>query len=146
MKPYNTPSETPKPADKQDSSNESHQDQGHDSSHNYHLSDDSSSASSTSKVNIEAIVIKVSKNEDDHTSHIKSPSHQRSIPQLQESSPQAYDPAELSNNECDNALFASDLHDCSDNTKFQIRLLDSNHDHFMQSLITLYAITMLRMA
>ena len=104
LKPYNTPSETPKPADKQDSSNESHQDQGHDSSHNSHLSDDSSSASSTSKVNTEAIVIKAGKNEDDHTSHIKSPSHQRSISQLQESSPQAYDPAEFSNNECDNAF------------------------------------------
>ena len=132
LKPYNIPAETPKP-DKQDSSNESHQDQGHESSHNSHLSDDSSSASSISKASTEANVIKGNENEDDHIDHIKSPSHKRPI--LQQSSPQAYDPAEFSNNECDNAFVASDLHNCSDNTEFQISPHDSNHDQFICSTL-----------
>lgn len=140
MKPYNTPAETPKP-DKQDSSNESHQDQGHDShenSHDSHLSDDSSSASSISKASTEGKVIKGNENEvqsqDDHINHIKSPSNKRSI-LVQQSSPQPYDPAEFSNNECDNAFIASDLHDCSDNTEFQISLHDSNHNQFICSTL-----------
>ena len=137
LKPYNTPAETPKP-DKQDSSDESHQDQGHESSHNYsHLSDDSSSASSISKASTEANVIKGTKNEvqslDAHINHIKSPSNERSI--FQQSSLQAYDHAEFSNNECDNTFVASDLHDCSDNIEFQISLHDSNHDQFICSTL-----------
>ena len=132
LKPYNTPAETPKP-DTQDSSNESHQDQGHESSHNSHLTDDSSSsASSLYKASTEVNVIKDNEN-DNHISHIKSPFHKRSM--LQQSSPQAYDPTEFSNSECDNAFVASDLHDCSDNTEFQISLHDSNHDQFICSTL-----------
>lgn len=135
LKPYNTPTETQKP-DKEDNSNEPHQDQGHESSHNInlsddsHLSDDNSSTSSIFKANTEA---KCNENEDDHINHIKSPSHKRSI--LHQSSPQAYDPAEFSNNECDNAFVTSDLHNCFDNTEFQISLDDSNHDQFICSTL-----------
>ena len=112
MKPYNTPAETPKP-------------------------DKSNSASSISKASTEANVIKGNENEvqsqDDHIDYIKSPSNKRSI--FQQSSPQAYGPAEFSNNECDNAFVASDLHDCSDNSEFQISLHDSNHDQFICSTL-----------
>lgn len=139
LKPYNTPAKTPKP-DKQDSSNESHQDQGrdsHENSHDSHLSDDSSSASSISKASTEGNVIKGNENkvqsQDDHINHIKSPSNKRSI--LKQSSLQPYDPAEFSNNECDNAFVASDLHDCSDNTEFQISLHDSNQNQFICSTL-----------
>ena len=103
LKPYNTPAEIPKP-DEQDNLNKSQQDQGHESSHNSHLSDDSSSASSIPKASTEANVIKGNKNKDDHINHINSPSHKRSI--LRQSSPQAYDPAEFSNNECEKAFVA----------------------------------------
>lgn len=139
MKPYNTPAETPKP-DKQDSSSESDQDQGHESSHNstsHLIPDDSSSASSTSKAGTEADVIKGNENEvqsqDDHINYIKSPSNKMST--NQQSSPQAYDPAEFSNTECDNAFVASVLHDHSDNTEFQISLHNSNCNQFICSTL-----------
>lgn len=132
LKPYNTPFKTPQP-DKQNSSNESHQNLGHESSHDNSRLSDGSSAISISKASTEANVIKANENEDDHIYHIKSPSNKRSI--LQQSSPQAYDPTEFSNNECDNAFVASDLHDCSDNTEFQISLHNSNHDQFICSTL-----------
>ena len=132
MKPYNTPAEIPKP-DEQDNLNKSQQDHRHESSHNSHLSDNSSSASSIPKASTEANVIKGNENEDDHINHINSPSHKRSI--LRQSNPQAYDPAEFSNNECEKAFVASDLYDCSDKTEFQISLHDSNHDQFICSTL-----------
>ena len=127
LKPYNTPAETPK-SGKQEPLNESHQDQGHKHSHNSHLSEHDYSSSASSNASIKGNENEV-QSQEDHINRIKSPSNKKSI--LQQSSPQAYDPAEFSINECDNAFAASDLYDHSDNTE----LHDSNHDLFICSTL-----------
>ena len=47
---------------------------------------------------------------------VKSPSNDKSMFQQSIASPQAYEPADLSNNGCDNAFFASDLNNHCDST------------------------------
>ena len=63
---------------------------------------------------------------------VKSPSIDKSMLQQSIASPQAYEPADLSNNECDNAFVASDLNNHCDSSEMHN---STNRDQFICSAL-----------